>query len=438
VKAATRIVSVAAREILDSRGRPTVEADVSLAGGATGRASVPAGASTGRHEAFELRDGDRSRFGGLGVLRAVRNVDEVIGPAVVGCDALDQPGLDGVLTQLDDSPGRRRLGANALLAVSVAAARAGAAAAGLTLWRYLAGGRNGVLPLPMVNIVSGGRHAPRGLAFQDFLIVPVGARRYTEALESVFAVRAAAEELLAEEGHTTLKADEGGFGPPLERPQQALDLLEAATRRAGLTPGDDIAIAVDVAATHFARDGGYELEAGRLDAVELVDMLLGLVDRYPLVSIEDGIGEDDWDGWSVLTDRLAERVQLVGDDLIATNPERLRRAIDAGVANAVLVKMNQIGTLTETLAVVELARGAGYSTVVSARSGETEDSFIADLAVATGAGQIKIGSLAQSERLAKYNQLLRIEQELGDEAAFAGRAALARGARPPARRGSGE
>jgi enolase len=426
--AGTRIESVAAREVLDSRGRPTVEADVRLSGGAFGRASVPSGASTGRHEALELRDGDRSRFGGLGVRGAVRNVREEIGPAVTGHDALDQVGLDTALVELDGTPGKSRLGANALLSVSLAAARAAAAARGLPLWRHLAGGQP-VLPLPMVNIVSGGLHASGGLAFQDLLVVPVGAARYSEALEIAYAVRAAAEETLAGRGLSTLKADEGGFGPALVHPEEALDLLEEAARRAGHQPGEDVAFGVDVAASHFAHDGLYALpHRGSLDASELVGLHEELADRYPVVSIEDGLGEDDWEGWALLTRRLGERVQLIGDDLFTTDVARVKRGIGEGIANAVLVKMNQIGTLTETVAVIEQARGAGYATVVSARSGETEDPFIADLAVATAAGQIKIGSLAQSERLAKYNQLLRIEEELGPEAVFAGAAALGRSA----------
>ena len=422
--AGTRIEAVAAREILDSRGRPTVEADVRLDGGALGRASVPSGASTGRHEALELRDRDEMRFGGLGVRGAVRNVGEEIGPAVAGRDALDQAGLDAALVALDGTPGKERLGANALLAVSVATARAAAAARGLPLWRHLAGGQP-ILPLPMVNILSGGLHAAGGLAFQDFLVVPVGAGRYSEALEMVYAVRSATEVILTGRGLSTLKADEGGFGPALVRPEQALDLLEQATRRAGYRPGDEVAFAVDVAASHFAREGLYDLpHRGPIGAPELVHLLEDLVDSYPLVSIEDGLGEDDWEGWALLTRRLGARVQLIGDDLFTTDLGRVERGIDESVANAVLVKMNQIGTLTETIAVVERARDAGYATVVSARSGETEDPFIADLAVATAAAQIKIGSLAQSERLAKYNQLLRIEEELGPTAVFAGAGVL--------------
>jgi enolase len=424
-QSATRIEALTAREILDSRGRPTVEADVRLEGGVVGRASVPSGASTGRHEALELRDRDLGRFGGFGVRSAVRNVREVIAPVAVGRDALDQAGLDAALIDLDGTRGKERLGANALLAVSLATARAAAKASGLPLWRYLADGQP-ALPLPMVNIVSGGAHAPRGLAFQDFLIIPVGARRYSEALEIAFSVRSATEGVIAERGLSTLKADEGGFGPALERPEQALDLLEEAILLAGYQPGEDVAFAVDVAASQFSRAGSYELPPdGMLNAAELVTLLDGLVARYPVVSIEDGLGEDDWEGWTLLTRRLGKRIQILGDDLFTTDLLRLERGIEGGVANAILVKMNQIGTLTETISVIKRARRAGYATVISARSGETEDPFIADLAVATGAGQIKIGSLAQSERLAKYNQLLRIEEELGPEAVFAGPSALA-------------
>ena len=414
------IESVTAREILDSRGRPTVEADMRLEGGVLGRASVPSGASTGRHEALELRDGDASRFGGLGVRTAAENIANVIAPELVGRDAFDQQGVDATLVDLDGTPGRTRLGANAILAVSLATARATATAAGLPLWRHLAQ-RQPSLPLPMVNIVSGGAHARGGLVFQDFLVVPVGAGRYSQALEMVYAVRGATESVIAERGLSTLKADEGGFGPPFDRSEDALELLVEATRKAGFRPGEDVVFAIDVAATQFHREGRYDAPPdGALDAAELIALLESLVGGYPVVSIEDGLGEDDWEGWELLTRRLGGKVQLIGDDLFATNLARLERGIEAGVANAVLVKMNQVGTLTETIAVIERARGAGYATVVSARSGETEDSFIADLAVATGAGQIKIGSLAQSERLAKYNQLLRIEEELGPEAAFSG------------------
>ncbi len=419
-----RIEGIAAREILDSRGRPTVEADVRLSDGSLGRASVPSGASTGRHEALELRDRDAVRFGGFGVRGAIRNIREVIAPAVLGRDAQDQVGLDAVLIELDGTPGKERLGANAALAVSIATARAAAASAGVPVWKYLGGDRS-VLPLPMVNVISGGRHADTGLVFQDFLVVPVGAASYSEALETAYAVRAATESVLAARGLSTLKADEGGFGPALERPEEALDVLEEAAWHAGFRPGEEVAFAVDVAASEFAGDGGYQLpHEATIGAPELVSLLERLAARYPIVSIEDGLGDDDWEGWQLLSNRLGGRLQLLGDDLFTTDLARLERGIAAGVANAVLVKMNQIGTLTETIAVIERARRAGYATVVSARSGETEDSFIADLAVGTCAGQIKIGSLAQSERLAKYNQLLRIEEELGPDAVFAGAGAL--------------
>ncbi len=420
------ITQVVAREILDSRGRPTVEVDVQLSDGAAGRASVPSGASTGSHEACEMRDGDPSRFGGLGVRRAVRNVTETIAPVVTGRDPFDQPGLDAVLVEIDGTPDKSNLGANAILGVSLAVARAAASSAGVPLWRHLAGDSTPLLPLPMVNILSGGLHSKGGLIFQDFLVVPVASATYSEALETVYAVRAATFELLSERGLSILKADEGGFGPALNRPEEALDLLEAAIVKAGRQPGEDVMLALDVAATHFFDGRCYRLphEPAPLSAQELVATLERLVDQYSIVSIEDGLAEDDWEGWGALTRSLGARVQLIGDDLFTTNIERLERGIGAGVANAVLVKMNQIGTLTETIDVMERGRAAGYRTVVSARSGETEDSLLADLAVGTRAGQIKIGSLAQSERLSKYNQLLRIEEELGSSACFAGSSTL--------------
>ena len=420
------ITQVVAREILDSRGRPTVEVDVKLSDGATGRASVPSGASTGSHEACEMRDGDPSRFGGLGVRRAVRNVTETIAPAVTGRAPFDQHGLDAVLVEIDGTPDKSNLGANATLGVSAAVARAAAASAGVPLWRHLVRDSTPLLPLPMVNIVSGGLHSTGGLIFQDFLVVPVGAETYSEALETVYAVRAATFELLSERGFSILKADEGGFGPALNRPEEALDLLEAAIVKAGRRPGDDVMLALDVAATHFFDGQHYRLpeEPAPFSAQELVATLERLVDGYPIISIEDGLAEDDWEGWAALTRSLGARVQLIGDDLFTTNIERLERGIGAGVANAVLVKMNQIGTLTETIEVMERGRAADYTTIVSARSGETEDSLLADFAVGTCAGQIKIGSLAQSERLSKYNQLLRIEEELDASAAYPGLAAF--------------
>jgi enolase len=419
------ISAVTAREILDSGGRPTVEVDLELSDGTRARSSVPSGASTGRHEARELRDGDRARFDGNGVLDAVAHVRETIAPALLGHSPFDQESLDGFLIDLDGTADKSRLGANALLAVSTAAARAAASARGTPLWRQLGGG--GLLPLPMVNIISGGLHADSALAFQDFLIVPVGATSFRDALESASAVRTATRELLRERGLSTLKAAEGGFAPALESPEAVLDLLLDALARAGRSAGDEIVFAIDVAATHFFNGGAYRLAdapAG-FDAAGLVEKLARLVDDYPIVSIEDGLVEDDWDGWVALTERLGGRIQVLGDDLFTTNSTRLARGVESGAANSVLVKMNQIGTLSETLEVIAQARRAGYAPVVSARSGETCDDFIADLAVGTSAGQIKIGSLAQSERLAKYNQLLRIEEELGPEARFAGRAALA-------------
>ena len=429
----TIIAGVRAREVLDSRGNPTVEADVALRGGALGRAIVPSGASTGRHEAVELRDGDPSRYEGLGVLRAVAAVNDVIGPAVCGdCDATDQPALDACLRELDGTTNKANLGANAILGVSLAAAHAAANAAGQPLYRYLGGAGAQVLPMPMVNIISGGRHAAGGLDMQDFLAIPIGAETYGEALQMVVAVYRAVGRLLSQMGpYAYGVADEGGYGPPLPCHEDALGLIYDATRLAGYrcARDGDVAIGLDVAATEFAVDGGrYALHAeGRMfSSTELVDLLEQWSKTYPIISIEDGLAEDDWDGWAHLTKQLSALAQLIGDDLFTTNPERLARGADDGIANAVLVKPNQIGTLTETLETVRLAQERGYLPVISARSGETEDTTIADLAVATGAGQIKIGSITRSERLAKYNRLLRIEEELGDEARFAGRDVFAR------------
>jgi enolase len=425
----SRISAVHAREVLDSRGWPTVEAELALDDGTVAAASVPAGASTGRHEAHELRDRDARRYGGRGVLGAVAGIEREIAPALIGADAREQSAIDELLIELDGTADKSHLGANALLAVSLAVARAGADSRRVPLWRHLVTGRGPVLPLPMVNIVSGGLHARQGLDFQDFLVVPLAATSVSRALEMTVAVRDAAAELLRARKLSTLKADEGGFGPPLGDATAALELLVEAISGAGFDPGNDVAIALDVAATHFhdARQGGYRLSGqdAVLDAVQLVELLESLARRFPIVSIEDPLAEDDWDGWSHATERLAGRLQLLGDDLFTTNPQRLGRGIDDGIANAVLIKMNQIGTLTETLAVVELAQRSGYRCVVSARSGETEDAAMADLAVACGAGQIKVGSVAQSERLAKYNQLLRIEDSLGDRAEYAGAGALA-------------
>lgn len=426
----TRVERVFAREILDSRGSPTVEAEVTLAGGSVAVASVPAGASTGTHEARELRDGDPARYRGRGVRKAVAAIHDEIADALAGIDSLDQQLVDQTLIELDGTPDKSRLGANTILAVSLATARACAKASGVPLWRHLGGEEACLLPLPMVNVVSGGLHARRQLDFQDFMVVPVGATTFPQALEMVVAVRDATAELLNQRGLSTMKADEGGFGPALSDNRAALDLLVAAVEHAGYAPGEDVALALDVAATHFydPAAGQYRLtvEGCVLDASLLIDVLEELVADYPIVSMEDPLAEDDWEGWQEATRRLGSRVQVVGDDLFTTNPDRLRRGIDQDIANAVLVKMNQIGSVTETREVVRLAYEAGYRTIVSARSGETEDAALADLAVAFVGGQIKVGSVAQSERLAKYNRLLRIEDELGSRVRFAGRAALAR------------
>jgi enolase len=412
-----------AREVLDSRGHPTVEVEVHC-GGFRGRAIVPSGASTGRHEAVELRDGDPARYGGKGVRRAVANVREILAPKLIGLVVTDQAHIDRTLCQLDGTPDKSRLGANALLGVSLACAHAGAAVRQQSLWRYLDTEGAARLPLSMVNLISGGLHAGGNLDLQDFLLIPLGARSCSEALETTVAVYRALGRVLIQHGFEgVLVGDEGGFGPRLRRNEQAIEMILQAIEQAGLTPGRQAALALDVAATHFYRDGSYHLRADGgqvLGVEEMVALLTRWVDAYPIVSIEDGLAEDDWDGWRKLTEALGQRVQLIGDDLFVTNPERLRRGIEAGVANSVLVKVNQIGTLTEALEVVRLARERGYRPVISARSGETEDSTLADLAVATGAGQIKIGSVARSERLAKYNQLLRIEEEMGERAVFDG------------------
>jgi enolase len=416
------ISRVHAREVLDSRGNPTVEVEVHCQGGVSGRAIVPSGASTGRHEAVELRDGDPARYGGKGVRKAVANVRDEIGPRLAGMDAASQEEIDRTLLALDGTPDKSRLGANAVLGVSLACARAAAAARGVPLWRYLDRDGSARMPLPMVNLISGGLHAGGNLDFQDFLLLPVAARGYSEALEITLAVyRALAGVLSARGFEGVLVGDEGGFGPRLHGNEQAVEMVLAAIETAGLTPGKDAGLALDVASSHFYRDGRYFLRAdgGRtLEAVEMIALLERWVNAYPIFSIEDGLAEDDWDNWPKLTAVLGGNVQLIGDDLFATSPQRLRQGIATGAANAVLVKVNQIGTLTETREVLQLAREARFRAVVSARSGETEDDALADLAVASGAGQIKIGSVARGERLAKYNQLLRIEEEMGPGAPF--------------------
>jgi enolase len=411
-----------AREVLDSRGHPTVQVEVHCTGGAWGRATVPSGASTGRHEARELRDGDPERFGGKGVRAPVANVHQHIAPVLVGRPATEQKAIDRTLCDLDGTPDKSRLGANAILGVSLACAHAAAACRGLPLWRSLDSENRARMPLPMVNLISGGMHAGGNLDFQDFLLLPIGAHSYSEALHMAVAVYRALSATLSAAGfEAVLVGDEGGFGPRLKSNEQAVELILTAIDRAGLVAGQDAALALDVASTHFFEDGTYHLGSTnrtRLPREQMVTMLDQWVKTYPILSVEDGMAEDDWEGWMLLTAALGRQVQLIGDDLFVTNAERLKRGIAAGVANSILVKVNQIGTLTETLEVIALARSAGYRPVISARSGETEDTTIADLAVATGAGQIKIGSVARGERLAKYNQLLRIEEEMGPEAPF--------------------
>ena len=406
------IREIRALEILDSRGNPTVMVQVELSDATAASAKVPSGASTGSHEAIELRDGDSSRYAGKGVRQAVENITRVILPALRGANADDQAAVDRRMIELDGTPNKSRLGANAILGVSCAVARAVANSRRMSLWRYLAGERRAMLPVPMVNILSGGLHAGRNFEFQDFLAVPLGFATYAEALEAIVAVHRAARAVLEKRGYAmTGVADEGGWGPRLPTNETALDVMIEAIERASYHPGRQMAIAIDVAASHFSDEGKYELQTeGRsLTSAEMIDLLQGWVVRYPVVSIEDGLAEDDWTGWQRLTQALGERAQLIGDDLFATNPQRLERGIRERAANAVLVKMNQIGTLTETFQVIDRARAAGFRAVISARSGETEDDFLADLAVASGAGQIKVGSITRSERLAKYNRLLEIE-----------------------------
>jgi len=419
------IERVHARQILDSRGNPTVEVDAVLSSGAAGRASVPSGASTGEFEAVELRDGGDS-WGGKGVARAVANVNGELAAAVRGIDPADQEGLDRAMVELDGTPNKGRLGANAILGVSLAAAKAAAAEVGQPLWRYLGGDAAHVLPVPMMNVLNGGAHADNKVDFQEFMIVPVGAPSFSEALRLGVEVFHALKATLGERGLSTAVGDEGGFAPDLDANEAALEALIAGIEAAGHRPGDDVAIALDPAASEIHRDAAYELEhEGRtLSSSELADYWADISARHPVVSIEDGMDEEDWDGWKRLTERLGDRVQLVGDDLFVTSTERLRRGIEEGVANSILVKVNQIGTLTEALDAVRTAREAGYTAVMSHRSGETEDSTISDLAVATGCGQIKTGAPSRSERVAKYNQLLRIEEQLGSDAEYPGRAAF--------------
>jgi len=422
------IVDVIAREILDSRGNPTVEADVLLESGVMGRAAVPSGASTGSREAIELRDGDAGRYGGKGVLKAVENVNTEICEAIIGVDATEQSFVDRTLIDLDGTENKSRLGANAVLAVSLAVAKAAAEESGLPLHRYLGGAGAMSMPVPMMNVVNGGVHADNGLDMQEFMIVPVGVPSFREAVRCGAEIFQALKKLLKDRGLATAVGDEGGFAPRLPKHEAAIKIVIDAIQAAGYQPGEQVALALDCASSEFYTDGEYTLasEGLTMSAAQLADYLEAWVDRYPIISIEDGMAEGDWEGWKLLTARLGRRVQLVGDDVFCTNTKYLKQGIDQGVANSVLIKVNQIGTLTETFAAIEMARRAGYTAVVSHRSGETEDTTIADIAVATNALQIKTGSLSRSDRTAKYNQLLRIEEELGEGANYAGRGAFRR------------
>ena len=422
-----RIEQIHAREILDSRGNPTVEADVVLKGGARGRAAVPSGASTGEHEAVELRDGDPKRYGGKGVLKAVQNVNDVIAGELKGTEALDQAKVDHVLIELDGTPNKSSLGANALLAVSMANARAAANYQKLPLYRYLGGANANTLPVPMMNIINGGAHADNNVDFQEFMIVPVGADKFSEALRMGAEIFHSLKSVLKKKGYATGVGDEGGFAPNLKSNEEAIETILEAIAQAGYRPGDDVLLALDPAASEFY-DGEFYVfkksDQRKLSSDQMVAFWESWANQYPIVSIEDGMAENDWDGWKTLTDAAGQRVQLVGDDLFVTNTSFLGKGIERGVANSILIKVNQIGTLTETLECIELAKTNQYTTVISHRSGETEDAFIADLAVATNAGEIKTGSLSRSDRIAKYNQLLRIEEELGAAARYPGRAAF--------------
>lgn len=422
----TAIIDIHARQILDSRGNPTVEVDVLLEDGSFGRAAVPSGASTGAHEAVEKRDGDKTRWLGKGVEGAVQAVNSEIAEEVLGLDAEDQADLDRAMIELDGTENKGRLGANAILGVSLAAAKAAAEARGLPLYRYVGGVNAHVLPVPMMNIINGGEHADNPIDFQEFMIVPVGAENIVEAVRCGSEIFHTLKKKLQEKGLATGVGDEGGFAPNLSSTTDALDFIMSSIEAAGYTPGDDVMLALDCAATEYYKDGAYKMvgEGKTFSSLENVEFLAGLAAKYPIFSIEDGMAEDDWEGWKALTDALGGKVQLVGDDLFVTNPKRLQRGIDGGYANSLLVKVNQIGTLTETLEAVSLAQRSSYTAVMSHRSGETEDATIADLAVATNCGQIKTGSLARSDRLAKYNQLIRIEEELGDAARYAGKSIL--------------
>jgi len=417
----TEIIDVRAREIIDSRGNPTVEADVTLACGAMGRAAVPSGASTGKREALELRDKRRKRYGGKGVLGAVKNVNAIIAGAILGMDAADQITLDQAMLKLDGTPNKSKLGANAILAVSMAAARAAAEAFGLPLFRYLGGVNARCLPLPMMNIVNGGAHAANNLDIQEFMIIPVGAKSVVQAIQMGAETFHSLKKILKAEGLNTAVGDEGGFAPDLASNEDAIKYIISAIKDAGYKPGHDIGLAMDAAASEFYSRGKYVLSSDnrKMTADEMIDYYADLIDKYPILSIEDGLAEQDWEGWERMTDRLESTIQIVGDDIFVTNPKILAKGIERGIANSILIKLNQIGTVTETLDAIEMARQAGYTTVISHRSGETEDAFISDLVVGVNGGQIKTGSMSRSDRVAKYNQLIRIEEELGPAAVFA-------------------
>lgn len=417
----TEIIDVQAREILDSRGNPTVEVDVTLACGAEGRAAVPSGASTGSREALELRDQDSKRYGGKGVLSAIGNVIEEIAPKIQGMDATDQAAVDRTMIELDGTPNKSRLGANAILGVSMAVVRAAAKAYGMPLYRYIGGLNARYLPIPQMNIINGGAHASNNLDIQEFMIVPFGAKSFTNAVQMAAETFHALKKLLKEKGYSTAVGDEGGFAPNLPSHEEAIRNILAAIEAAGYAPGEDIAIALDAAASEFYKDGKYILKSENktLSSEEMVDYYEGLIEQYPILSIEDGLAEQDWDGWEEMTGRLEEAIQIVGDDIFVTNPKIFADGIERGIANAILIKLNQIGTVTETLETIEMAWQNGYQTVISHRSGETEDAFIADFVVGVNGGQIKTGSMSRSERIAKYNQLMRIEQELGESGRFA-------------------
>ncbi|PSB22056.1 phosphopyruvate hydratase [Phormidesmis priestleyi ULC007] len=420
----TAIESINAREILDSRGRPTIEAEVYLVNGVMGIAQVPSGASTGSFEAHELRDGDEKRYGGKGVLTAVKNVKETLAPELIGLHAVNQEEIDHKMIAIDGSPNKSNLGANAILAVSLATAKAGAESVGLPLYRYLGGPLANLLPVPLMNVINGGAHADNNVDFQEFMIVPVGASSFKEALRWGAEVFASLSKVLHDKGLLTGVGDEGGFAPNLESNQAALDLLMVAIEQAGYKPGTEVALALDIAASEFYKDGQYTYDGSAHAPTEFIDYMASLASQYPIVSIEDGLHEDDWQSWQLLTQQIGDRCQLVGDDLFVTNITRLQKGIDQKAANAILIKLNQIGSLTETLQAIDLATRNSFRSIISHRSGETEDTTIADLAVATRAGQIKTGSLCRSERVAKYNQLLRIEDELGSQAIYAGKAGL--------------